>query len=170
MKKLYFVRHGLSQFNVERRFAGTIDTPLTPEGRAQARIAAEKAKKLNIDLIISSPLSRAYETAKIIATEINYPKDKIELNPLLAERDYGAIEGQLWAPDIDMDGIADIETIDSLLARADEALNSLRQIMADNVLIVSHGSIGRAIRHHLLEDFPFTGPERLPNAEIIQWI
>lgn len=170
MEKLYFMRHGQSQFNVERRFSGTVNTPLTSEGEAQARIAAEKAKQLNIDLIVSSPLSRAHETAKIIAKVIGYPEDRIKLNPLLAERNYGAMEGELWFPDIDMDGIADIETTDSLLARADEALDSLRQIEANNVLVVSHGSIGRAIRHHLLKDFPYQDEERLPNAEIVQWI
>lgn len=170
MEKLYFMRHGLSQLNVERRFAGIVGTPLTSEGEAQARIAAERAKQLNIDCIVSSPLSRAHETAKIIAKIIGYPEDRIELNPLLAERSYGALEGELWSPDIDMDGIADIETTDSLLARADEALDSLRQIEANNVLVVSHGSIGRAIRHHLLKDFPYQDEERLPNAEIVRWI
>lgn len=170
MRKLYFVRHGQSEMNLARRFAGVINTPLTPEGKKQAKIAGKKAKRLGIDYVVSSPLSRAHETAKIIAKEINYPEAKIELNPLLAERSYGAMEGQLFSPDIDMDGVADIETTDSLLYRAEEAVASLQKIDADNVLIVSHGSIGRAIRHHLLEDFPYSGPERLPNGKIIQWI
>jgi probable phosphoglycerate mutase len=170
MKKLYFVRHGQSEMNLAGRFAGTLNTLLTPEGKKQAKIAGKKAKKLNIDLIISSPLSRAHETAKIIAKEINYPEGKIELNPLLAERNYGVMEGQLFSPDIDMDGVADIEATDNLLTRASEAVASLQQIEADSVLVVSHGSIGRAIRHHLLEDFPYRGVERLPNAEIVRWI
>lgn len=170
MKKLYFVRHGQSEMNRAGRFAGTLDTPLTPEGKKQARLAGKKAKKLSIGHIVSSPLSRAYETAKIIAKEINYPEDKIQLNPLLVERNYGAMEGQLFSADIDMDGVVDIETTDSLLTRAEAAAISLRRIEADNVLIVGHGSMGRAIRHHLLEDFPYSGPERLPNAVIIQWI
>lgn len=170
MEKLYFVRHGLSEFNVARRFAGSTDTPLTDEGRKQAKEAGQKAKKLKIDLIISSPLTRAHETAKIISKEIGYPEDKIELNPLLIERNYGAMEGQLWSPDLDMDGIADIETDDTLLNRAAEALAFLQQIEVDNVLVVGHGSIGRAIRHHILEDFPYSAEERLPNAEIVQWI
>lgn len=170
MKKLYFVRHGESEMNAAGRFAGTLDTTLTPEGKKQAKIAGKKVKRLGIDCIVSSPLFRAYETAKIIAKEINYPEDKIELNPLLAERNYGEMEGQQYSSDLDMDGIADIETTDSLLARAQEAIASLRQIEADNVLVVSHGSIGRAMRHHLLKDYPFAGPERLPNAEIVNWI
>lgn len=170
MKKLYFVRHGQSEMNRAGRFAGTLDTLLTREGKRQAKLAGKKAKKLGIDHIVSSPLIRAYETAKIIAEEISYPEEKIVLNPLLAERNYGAMEGQLFSADIDMDGIADIEANNSLLIRAEEAIASLRLIKANNVLIVSHGSIGRAIRHHLLEDFPYSGPERLPNAVIIQWI
>ncbi|OVE79489.1 hypothetical protein BVY00_00280 [bacterium G20] len=170
MKRLYFIRHGESQFNKEKRFAGRTDTPLTDEGQKQAKKAGEDAKKLQIDLIVSSPLSRAYETAGIIATEIGYPKASIKINPLLIERDYGSLSGQVWSPDIDMDGIADIETAESLIKRGSEALASLRQIEVDNVLVVSHGSIGGAIRHHLLKDFPFEDEDGIPNAEIVQWI
>src|SRR5581483_5723923 len=76
MKKLYFIRHGESVSNVERWHAGRIDTPLTERGRQQAREAGKKAKaqKLHFDLIVSSPLSRALETARIIAKEIGYPE------------------------------------------------------------------------------------------------
>ena len=170
MKRLYFIRHGESQFNIERRFAGRTDTPLTDEGRKQAKKAGQNARKLQIDLIVSSPLSRAYETAKIIAVEIGYPEVSIEINPLLIERDYGSLSGKIWAPDIDLDGIADIETAEGLIKRGLEALASLRQIEVDNVLVVSHGSIGSAIRHHILQTISFSDDDRIPNAEIVCWI
>src|SRR5579871_1222970 len=173
MKTLYFIRHGQSQMNVEKRFAGKTDTPLTEEGRQQAKSAGKKAKgqNLRIDLIVSSPLSRAHETARIIAREIGYPEGRIELNPMLAERNFGSLEGQLWVGDLNMDGIADMETIDELLARAAEVIAWLKQLEPDNILVVSHGSLGRALRHHLkgiqFEEFD-KAPEHMliPNAEI----
>ena len=66
MKKLYFIRHGLSEGNVQEIWSGSTDTPLHTEGRAQAKAAGQKAKKLKIDLVVSSPMSRAKETAEII--------------------------------------------------------------------------------------------------------
>ena len=169
MKKLYFVRHGLSESNVQGRFSGRTDTPLTGEGRAQAKSTGRRAQKLKIDKIVSSPLSRAYDTAKIIAKEINYPENKIELNPLLVERSFGSIEGKLWSPDINLDGISDIETVENLVLRAGEVLDWLKLLEEDNVLVVAHGSIGRAIRYHI-HKVPFADNDRLANAEIVQWI
>lgn len=156
--------------NVAGRFAGSTDTPLTQRGRKQAIKAGKKAKNLEINLIISSPLSRAHETAKIIAKEINYPEAKIQLNPMLAERSYGAMEGQLYSPDMNLDGVSDAETTKKLLLRAKEFVDSLKHLESNNVLIVSHGSIGRAIRHHILEDFPFHKYIRLENADLVQWL
>jgi broad specificity phosphatase PhoE len=92
MKKLYFIRHGLSEMNKSGHFAGTIDTPLAEEGRAQAKMAGIKARELRIDLIVTSPLIRASETAEIIARQIGYPKDKIVLSRLLIERHWGDLE------------------------------------------------------------------------------
>ncbi len=155
--------------NVTGHFIGRIDSPLTDKGIEQAKKAGPKAKKLGIDYIISSPLSRASKTAKIIAKEIGYPADKIEFNPLLAERSYGFAEGQLYS-DVDLDGIADVETVNSLLLRAQEIYEALKRLKADNVLVVSHGSMGRALRQKVLS-IPFDGPEEeIANAEIIEWI
>lgn len=170
MKKLYFVRHGLTEMNVLGIFSGHTETPLTEEGRQQAKQVSEHAKNLCIDYIISSPSSRAHDTAKIIAKEIGYPVKDIHTNSLLMERHFGQLEGKPWEPDLDIDGIADIESIDTLLERAGLVLKFLKTIPADNILVVSHGQIGRAIRHHLLEDFSFNYENRLQNAEIHQWL
>ena len=174
MKKLYFVRHGLSEMNIIGQWSGTTETPLTSEGRKQARLAGKKAKKLNIDYIISSPLSRAYDTARVIAKEIGYPIDQIHVNPLFIERHFGELEGRHWSPDIDLDDIADIETADSVIHRAKMALDFLKTIEAENILVISHGSFGRAIRHHLIKKYPYdsvsTEETRITNAEIVCWI
>lgn len=170
MKRLYFIRHGLSEMNVQGVFAGLTNTPLTDEGREQAKEAGKKAKDLKIDHIVCSPLDRAHETARIIAKEIGYPIEDIELNSLLIERDFGSLEGQPWSLDVNVDGFSDVETTGSLLSRARLALDFLESLDYNNVLVVSHGALGRALRHHILEEFPFSHPHRIPNAEILQLV
>ena len=64
--KLYLVRHGQTDWNVARKFQGDTDIPLNEKGIKQSYIVKEKLNNINIDLCISSPLSRALETAKII--------------------------------------------------------------------------------------------------------
>ncbi len=170
MTHLYFVRHGLSQLNTEQRVAGTTDTPLTKTGKEQAKSTGNDAKSLGIEHIIASPLSRAYDTAKIIAKEIGYPINKIEVNPLFIERHFGSMEGQPYAPDVNYDGIADAERRDVFLARANLAITYLHTLPYSKVLVVSHGATGRALRHHLNPDKPFDFPERFANAELVEWI
>src|SRR5690348_5787824 len=92
MKHLYFVRHGQTQGNVNRLWSGTTETPLTDEGRAQAKRAGEHAKSLGIDHIVCSPLGRAKDTAAIIAKEIDFPIKDIEHNSLFIERHFGQME------------------------------------------------------------------------------
>lgn len=172
MKKLYFIRHGLSEMNVQGVWSGQIETPLTQEGRAQARAAGKqlKDKGITIDYIVSSPLSRAHETAQIIAKQIDYPLEKIETNPLFLERSFGSLEGQPWNPDLNLDGIADIETTDTILKRARMALNYLESLDHETILLTAHSSIGRAIRHHLFEDQPYHAyMNKLENAVVHQW-
>lgn len=155
--------------NVSGHLAGTTDTPLVKEGREQAKNAGQKAKNLDIDLIVSSPLSRALETAQIIANEINYPTNKIHTHKLLIERDFGEAEGHPYAPDLNLDGFSDIETVDTLLERAHLALKWIDTLPGTTVLVVSHGSFGRALRSILLEGYEFNGFGQLPNSEVILW-
>ncbi len=172
MKKLYFVRHGESELGALNLGAGHIETPLTSKGREQAKQAGKVAKDLAINLIISSPLSRAQDTAKIIAKEIGYPLKDIEVNPMFIERFFGEYEGRpiIQDPNFDFDSIKGIEKKVDLLNRARKALDYLESLSADNVLVVAHGQFGRALRHHVLEDFPFDYAHKLANAEIVQWI
>ncbi|NLD95435.1 MAG: histidine phosphatase family protein, partial [Fibrobacter sp.] len=89
--KLGFVRHGQTQWNLEGRLQGSSDIPLNQTGRAQAAAAVQVLGTGRWDAIVSSPLSRARETAQIIADGLG-----LELGPaydLLVERDYGQGEG-----------------------------------------------------------------------------
>ena len=65
--KLYITRHGETMRNAEQRILGRTDDPLSEKGKQQAAELAEKMKDIDIDLIFTSPLSRAKETAQTIA-------------------------------------------------------------------------------------------------------
>lgn len=156
--------------NVAGIFSGHSDAQLTEEGKAQAKKAGQAAKDLKIDLIVSSPLSRAHDTAKIFAKQIGYPIKNIVTNPLLVERFFGAMEGQPYSPDLNMDGIADLETDNMLVERAHEALAWINSLDADHIVVVSHGAIGRALRSILKTDYPMSHPEKLNNAELVCWV
>ncbi len=75
--RFILVRHGESQANLENRFAGQIDIPLTETGRKQAECTGEYLKNEKIDVFYSSLLSRAYETACTVAKHHNLPVTKI---------------------------------------------------------------------------------------------
>lgn len=170
MKKLYFIRHGLSEMNVQAKLAGHTETPLTNAGKTQAKKAGQSAKHIAIDLIISSPLSRALETATIFAKQINYPSKNIIVNPILIERFYGVMEGHSYSPDLNFDGVSDFETDNILVTRARLALDWINSLKADNILVVSHGSFGRALRSITKSEYPMSHPERINNAELLCWV
>lgn len=178
MKKLYFIRHGLSELNVKGLYAGITDTPLTEEGRAQAKKTGQQAKEMNlrIDVIISSPLSRALETAQILAKEVNYPESKIIVDKRVIERNFGALEGKPWSPNHtdeykqQMGGLMGGESEEALVARVRSALDWIESLSHDNILVVSHGATGRALRSLVRHDFPMSHPHRLGNAELHQWV
>ena len=181
MKRLYFVRHGQSEMNVSGHYSGRIETPLTSTGVSQAKATGKnlKQKNLKIDLIVCSPLSRAHHTAKLIAKELDYPKDKIQLNELFVERSFGDMEGVSWAKfmEKDMDDVKNAETVAELHDRAIKAFEYLNSLNESNVLVVSHGSIGRALYrvingmpYHLEHDEKYRNSFRIANAEIIELI
>jgi len=98
---LYLVRHGQTDWNLQRRIQGSTDVPLNDTGREQAARAGRLLARRHWDVLASSPLARAYETAAIIGAEIGLgpaaegstgPRS-IEIVPQLAERAYGDAEG-----------------------------------------------------------------------------
>lgn len=166
MKTLYFMRHGLTEMNVAGKWSGRTETSLTDEGREQAKRAGITAKHLQIDAIVCSTMERAVETAEIVAKEIGYPIKNIHKSSLLIERHFGSLEGTPWQPDLNLDGIADVESIDTLKNRAQLALEWIETIPGDTILIVSHGATGRMIRHVADPSIPFEGAGRFMNADI----
>jgi uncharacterized phosphatase len=166
MQKLYFIRHGLSQMNIHGLFAGHTETPLTDRGRVQAVEAGKQAAQLGIDLMVSSPLERAHETAAIIATEIGYSTDKIITSDLFLERNFGLMEGKDYEPNLDLGDVPGAETAEQLLERARTAVEWLKMQDADNILVVSHGSIGRALRYVLTPEIDFE--LKMDNGKIVE--
>ena len=150
--------------------AGHSETPLTKAGKNQAMRAGKIAKKLAIDCIVCSPLERTQQTARIIAKQIGYDTNNILTNQLLIERYFGSLEGQPWDPFKDIESQHDIEQVDDLLKRANRVLDWLKTIDASNILVVSHGAFGRALRSLLIADIPFDSPVQIPNAQIVRWL
>lgn len=167
MKHLYYCRHGLSVMNEQGLLAGSTDTPLSENGRKQAAKAAETAKNLHIDLIVSSPLSRAHETATIIAREIGYPQEKIIVDDRTRERDFGDMEGIAWHLNIHFDYNDTVESYESIMARAAAVKDWLDDRPEETILLVSHGAFIRAIRSLYQPDMPYINATgQTANAEI----
>jgi uncharacterized phosphatase len=175
MKKLYFIRHGESVGNIKRLFTGQWDVPLTDLGTKQAKAAAQTIKERHIDLIVSSPLIRARQTAEIIAEQIGYPKEKILYSDLLKERNYGDLQQKPYSASdgIDFEDVPNIELAGHLVQRAAQA-EYLRAIEADNILVVGHGTFGRALQQEILNDHsaPIEVPisQEIPNAQVVRWL
>ncbi len=166
MKRLYFVRHGLSVMNEKGVFSGRTDTPLSETGRQQAAKAARILKAESIDRIIVSPMQRAVQTAEIIADGINFPRDNMTISDLLMERDFGPLEGTPYEPHLgDEEGV---EPIADLIQRAKKAYQLLQELPEDNIVVVSHGAIGRALRHCAHPEIPFRPSKGFDNAEVVR--
>lgn len=170
MRRLYFMRHGLTELNIAGLFAGRTETPLTEQGRHQAQLAGEAARSLGIDCIVASSMGRAIETAEIVAKSIGYPPEKIYTSDFLIERTFGVLEAQPYYPDIDMDTIEGAEKSQDLFTRAQQAYEWLQTLPGDNILVIGHGSTGRALRHIVNPEIPFRGAGHFANAEIVQFI
>ena len=88
---IYLARHGETEWNRIGRWQGATDIPLSDHGRAQARSLAERLRDLRIARVHASQLSRALETAQIVAAHLALPAPIAD--PRLRERGYGAFEG-----------------------------------------------------------------------------
>jgi broad specificity phosphatase PhoE len=170
MKQLYFMRHGLSEMNKQGRFSGRIDTPLAAEGVIQCHEAGQLLSGAGINLIISSPMKRAYDTAKIVAEEIGYPKSEIILSELFMERDLGSLEGKEYVKGLPLNNFAGVEHSNNLIERARAGLAYLNTLDAEIILVVSHSALGRALTHALNPNAEFGQIGTFGNAEVIRLI
>ena len=86
----YTLRHGLTELNRSKRTGVRLDVPLLEEGRRQAEEARSNFEGTPLDVVISSTLRRAIETAEIV---IGWPRERIVLDDVAIERSFGQLEG-----------------------------------------------------------------------------
>ena len=160
MTELLLVRHGETDWNRERRFQGHADQPLNETGREQARSLAAELAGEEIDIVYTSDLARARETAAIIAAHLG-DLDVVALREL-REMDVGEWQGLSW-PEIEEHypegarkwhehghGWESGETYDELGERIIAALSRIAaDHPAERVLIVGHGGSLRAVRAYI---------------------
>jgi 2,3-bisphosphoglycerate-dependent phosphoglycerate mutase len=93
MALLVLIRHGESQWNLENRFTGWVDVPLTEKGRQEARRAGEKIRNLHFDKAYTSVLKRAIDTLDIVLQTIGQSGMPVSYDQALNERHYGDLQG-----------------------------------------------------------------------------
>lgn len=167
MTLIALVRHGQTDWNLQRRIQGSTDIPLNDTGRAQARETAERLREVGITRVVSSPLSRAAETADIVAATLGLPVP--ERIAELVERGYGSAEGMEAAEFAARfsDGVPDAEAEEDVIARVRAALHDLAtRFPDDRIAAASHGGvIGRLLRAVDHGDMP-TSEFRVVNGSI----
>ena len=139
--EIYLVRHGETEWSRARRHTGRTDLPLSAAGEAEARALGRHLRGLQVDRVLSSPLTRAVTTAKLAGFG-----DRVELRGALLEFDYGDYEG-LTTPeirasrpgwDLFRDGCPGGETVQDAAGRARTVLAELAA-SGGRALLFSHG-------------------------------
>ena len=156
--KLYFIRHGETDWNIQKRLQGREDIPMNTAGREQAAQCAKflslywKKKGYSEPMIITSPLSRARDTAVKIAEGLGIPESKIIQDAALVERDYGHQSGMTYQQRAEYEKThpdsSEIETREHTAQRVWEAVNSYmeicRQQNQEHLILVTHGGCIRS--------------------------
>jgi len=146
--QIYFIRHGETAWSLSGQHTGHTDLPLTPHGEAMARELAMTLNGTTFSLVLTSPRLRARTTCQLAG----FGGTGVELEPNLAEWDYGDYEGLRTAEihnlhpawDVWKDGCPGGETPAGVGERADRLIARLRDLTG-NVIAFSHGQFGRAL-------------------------
>ncbi len=161
MPQLILVRHGQSIWNLENRFTGWVDVPLTSQGEAEAKEAGAKLKDLSIDVAYTSGLTRAQHTLRLILESMGVDTPVIR-DQALNERHYGDLQGlnkedtakkfgdeqvKIWRRSYDVpppNGEALKNTAERTLPFFERCiLGDIKQ--GKDVLVVAHGNSNRSI-------------------------
>ncbi|MDO4218767.1 MAG: histidine phosphatase family protein [Synergistaceae bacterium] len=166
-KKIVFVRHGKSIWNLDFRYQGRTDIELCQEGIDGAFRVAKRLKQFPADVIITSPLKRAYVTARIISAENG--DVPIEKNPLLIEADFGKLEGKTiqeineiygqeifiqWKKNLLDNTLFGGESAVEIITRHKKFVQKLLKRAEKNIVLVGHGAEARALFITLLGEKP----------------
>jgi 2,3-bisphosphoglycerate-dependent phosphoglycerate mutase len=162
MARLVLLRHGESQWNLENRFTGWVDVPLSPKGIEEAKQAGEKLCGFTFDRAFTSVLSRANETLRIVLETTGQPTIPIEKDKALNERMYGDLQGLNKAETAKKYGDAQVKIWrrsydvkppggESLKDTAERALPYYEKMIrpyllkGETVIIAAHGNSLRAL-------------------------
>ena len=165
---LGLLRHGQTDWNIDLRLQGSTDIPLNDTGRTQARLAASSLNREDWDVILASPLSRAKDTADIVALELGM---NVVIVPELIERSFGVAEGldhaswrKLYESHVVIEGL---ESLEDLRTRTVQLLDLIaNEYSGKRVLAVSHGAFIRKVLNIVTNgELPREG-ERLSNASL----
>ena len=162
-------RHGQTDWNINFLLQGVTDIPMNATGIEQVRTAARAINKDDWDIIFTSPLGRARETAEIIAEQLGF--SEVQQQDLLIERSFGEAEGlayEQWkAMYSNLDEIPGGESKSELIARSELLLDTFRATHpGKRVLAVSHGALIRTVLSvSSKNELPREG-ERLGNASL----
>lgn len=171
MPTLVLVRHGQSQWNLDNKFTGWVDVPLTAQGEQEAHRAGAHLKGMKFDIAFTSVLQRAQKTLAIILQDIGQSNLTIVKDQALNERHYGALQGlnkaetaakygdeqvKIWRRSYDVPPPPDEKGFSESLK--DTAARTLPYFDAQivpllkqgkNVLVAAHGNSLRSIVMHL---------------------
>ena len=152
---LYIVRHGQTDWNLAHRFQGSQDLPLNATGMHQAELLAKRLAHIRFDAIYSSPVVRAKDTAKAIATAQNFKLEDIRYDDRIREYSFGTWEGRkvaevksqdakLWDVYRHCPSTFHVEGSEDFSLRYEEMQAFLRELRAlgqekNNILLVCHG-------------------------------
>ncbi|MDH5666673.1 MAG: 2,3-bisphosphoglycerate-dependent phosphoglycerate mutase [Nitrospira sp.] len=162
MSRLILLRHGESQWNLENRFTGWVDVPLSPRGIQEAKDAGDKLKEFVFDRAFTSVLSRANETLRLALETIGQTHIPIEKDKALNERMYGELQGLNKAETAEKYGDAQVKIWrrsydvpppggESLKDTANRVLpyyeNTIKPYLSkgETILIAAHGNSLRAL-------------------------
>ncbi len=173
MTSICFVRHGETDWNALGKIQGQTDIPLNNNGRSQADECGRYLQDFEWDVMITSPLQRAKETATIINKYLDL--SLTEMNDF-RERGFGDVEGMTFQERLEAfpDGIyPNQESFEELTERLVEGLQEIHQIhKGRKVLLVAHGAVINAILTNFSDEKIGSGKTRLVNGCInhIEWI
>ena len=161
--RIILMRHGQTDWNIDHRFQGGTDIPLNDTGRDQVRTAIDALKQARdegtvVDLVLSSPLSRAAESAEIVAEGLNVPYRGAVAG--FQERSFGELEGQIATRELVLASRESgeeygVEPTEEFVARGLAALNRVRrEYDGKTVLVATHGMFIALMMNALLGERP----------------
>jgi len=145
--RLYLIRHGETAWSLSGRHTGRTDIPLTPNGEDEARVLGKLLQDIPFAHVLTSPLRRALQTCGLAGLD-NTP----EIEPCLAEWDYGEYEGQRSVDILEQrpnwnvyrDGCPRGEMPAQVSARADRLISRLLELEG-NIALFTHGQFGSVL-------------------------